>query len=123
MTVARAGQGGCVTSTRKLSLPAHGAMELLVGLGLMALPFALGLGSAALVVGFIAGAAVAGLGLAGGDSLPLRTHMALDQGAVTALIAAALALALHGQRSGALLLGLAAIAECALVAATRWTRR
>jgi hypothetical protein len=111
-----------VTSINRLSLPAHGAAELLLGLVLLALPFALGLGAAGLVIGVAAGVAVAGLGLTGGESLSLRAHLALDQILVAGLLAATVALALAGERSAALLLGVAALAECALVAGTRWSR-
>jgi hypothetical protein len=107
----------------RLSLPAHGAVELLFGLALLALPFALGLSAAALVIGVAAGVAVAGLGLAGGESLSLRAHLALDQILVAGLLGATVALAVAGERSAALLLGLAALAECTLVAGTRWSRR
>jgi predicted TIM-barrel enzyme len=112
-----------VTSTHRLSLPAHGAAELLVGLALLALPFALGLNAAALVIGAGAGVVVAGVGLAGGESLSVRAHLALDQAVVAVLAGAALALALAGERPAALLLGVGALAECALVAGTRWSRR
>jgi hypothetical protein len=101
----------------------HGAVELLVGLALLGLPFALGLDAAGLVAGVATGAVVAGLGLAAEDALPLRTHLALDQLVVVALIGGAVALALAGEPPAALLLGLAARVECALVAGTRWSRR
>jgi hypothetical protein len=107
----------------RLSLPAHGAVELLLGLALLGLPFALGLGAAGLVAGVVAGALVAGLGLAGADVLPLQTHRALDRAVVAALLGATLALAIRADATAALLLGAAATAELALLAGTRWTRR
>jgi hypothetical protein len=107
----------------RLSLPAHGAFELLLGLTLLGLPFALGFGPAGLVAGVVAGVLVAGLGLAGADVLPLQTHQALDQAVVAALLGATLALAIHSDATAALLLGAAAVAELVLLAGTRWTRR
>jgi hypothetical protein len=112
-----------MTARQRLSLPAHGAVELLVGLALLGLPFALGLGPAGVVAGVATGIAVAGLGLTGDDALPLRTHLALDQLVVAALAGGAIGLAFAGDGRGSLLLGFAALAELALVAGTRWTRR
>jgi hypothetical protein len=106
---------------QRLSPPAHGAVELIVGLALLAMPFALGLGSAGLVVGVAAGVAVTGIALT--STVSLRTHRALDQVAVAALLGATLALAMHADLAGALLLGAAAFAELVLLGATRWTRR
>jgi hypothetical protein len=107
----------------RLSLPAHGAVELLVGLALLGLPFALHLGPAALVLGVAGGVLVTGLALAGPDTLPLQTHQALDQAVVAALLGATLALAIRADLAGAVLLGTAAAAELALLTATRWSRR
>src|SRR5438128_4013337 len=52
-----------MTAFRLMSLPAHGAMELLVGLGLMASPFVLGFSAGATLVTVVVGALVAGLAL------------------------------------------------------------
>jgi hypothetical protein len=112
-----------MSTTRRLSIPAHGALELLVGLALLGLAFGLGLGAAALVVAVAAGAVVAGLGLSGGEGLPLRTHRAADQIVAAALLGCALGLAVAGDHAGAALLGAAAAAEVTLLGATRWTRR
>jgi hypothetical protein len=107
----------------RLSLPAHGALELLVGLALLGLPFALGLGPAALVIAVAAGALVAGLGLSGTDWLPIGSHQALDQALVAALAGCTVALAVRGDVAGAILLGCGAVVELTLVSATRWSRR
>jgi hypothetical protein len=107
----------------RISLPTHGAFELLLGLALLGLAFALGLGPSGLVAGVVAGVLVAGLGLTGADVLPLQTHQALDQAVVAALLGVTLALAIHTEPAAAILLGAAAVAELALLAGTRWTRR
>jgi hypothetical protein len=111
-----------MSTTRRLSLPAHGALELLVGLLLLGAPFAAGLGAAGLVFGVVAGTLVAGLGLAGADALPLRAHQALDQTVAIVLLGIAVALAFAGEIAGGAVVGAAALAELALVAGTRWTR-
>jgi hypothetical protein len=106
----------------RLSVPTHGALELLVGLALLALPFALGLGGAALVLAVSAGVVLAGLGLSGSDALSLGAHQALDQAAAAMLTGLAVAMAIAGEPAGAVLLGAAALAELLLVSGTRWTR-
>jgi hypothetical protein len=111
-----------MSTTRRLSLPTHGALELLIGLALLAAPFAAGLGAGGLVLGVAAGTIVAGLGLAGIDALPLGAHQALDQAVATILLGLAVAMAFAGEATGAAVLGAAAIAELLLLAGTRWTR-
>jgi hypothetical protein len=111
-----------MSTTRRLSLPTHGALELLIGLALLAGPFAAGLGTGGLVLGVVAGTLVAGVGLAGADSLPLRAHQALDQTLAVVLLGIAIALALAGEPAGAAVIGAAAVAELLLVSGTRWTR-
>jgi hypothetical protein len=106
---------------RRLSLPEHGAVELLVGLALIAAPFALGFGPAGLLASMAAGAVLAGLGLA--EELSISTHMAADAFLAAALLAAAVALAASGERTAGGLLAVAAAGELALSAGTRWTRR
>ena len=105
----------------RLSFPAHGALELLVGLALVGLAFATG--PAGLVAGVTAGALVAGIALSGPQAISLRAHQTLDQLLVAALLGGALAMALGGERAATLLLGGAALAELVLLAGTRWTRR
>jgi hypothetical protein len=110
-----------VVMLRRLSLPEHGAVELLVGLALIAAPFALGFGPVGLLASMAAGAVLAGLGLA--EELSISTHMAADAFLAAALLAAAVALAASGERTAGGLLAVAAAGELALSAGTRWTRR
>jgi hypothetical protein len=56
--------------TRSISLPIHAALELALGVALLAGPFVLGLEPAGLVAAFSLGVLVVGLALAGPDSLP-----------------------------------------------------
>jgi hypothetical protein len=106
---------------RRLSLTEHGALELLVGLALIAAPFALGFGSAGLLVSMSAGAVVVGLGL--GEGMSISAHMAADTAVAFALLALGAALAGAGDSVAGGVLALAAAGELALGACTRWTRR
>jgi hypothetical protein len=106
---------------RRLSLPEHGAVELLVGVMLIAAPFFLGFGPAGLLASMVAGAVLAGLAIS--DTLPIATHMAADTFVTAALIAVALALAANGETPAAGVLAAAGAGELALGLGTRWTRR
>jgi hypothetical protein len=106
---------------RRLSLPEHGALELVVGLALIAAPFALGFGPAGLLVSMTAGAVVAGIGLS--DGLAISAHMAADTAVSLSLLLVAVALASGGEAAAGGVLAVAAACELALGAATRWTRR
>src|SRR6185369_7425853 len=86
---------------RRLSLPEHGAVELVVGLGLIAAPLLLGFGPAGLLASMAAGAILVALGL----------------------MAMSVALAGGGERAAGGLLAAAAASELALSLGTRWTRR
>jgi hypothetical protein len=92
---------------RRLSLPAHGAVEL-------------GLGPAGLVACLTAGTLVTGLGL--GAEMPISTHMAADTAIATAMIAVAV-LVSAADPVAAGILAAAAAGELALGVCTRWTRR
>jgi hypothetical protein len=105
---------------RRLSLPAHGALELLLGVALIAVPFALELGPAGLVACLTAGALVTGLGL--GGEMPLSAHMAADTAVALAMLGAAVAVSSADAVAGGVLAA-AAAGELALGACTRWTRR
>src|SRR6185436_1217739 len=72
---------------RRLSLPAHGALELLLGLALIAAPFLLGLTPAGLLACATAGALLAGLGLSA--DMPVSAHMTADTAVAMAMLAAA----------------------------------
>jgi hypothetical protein len=106
---------------RRLSLPEHGAVELLVGVALIAAPFFLGFGPGGLLASMAAGAVLAGLAVS--DGLAISTHMAADTLVTAALIAVALPLAADGETVAAGVLAAAGASELALVMGTRWTRR
>jgi hypothetical protein len=121
-TVPRATRGDDVrVMLRRLSLPEHGALELIVGLALIAAPFALGFGPAGLLVSMAAGAVVAGIGLS--EGMTISAHMAADLAVSLGLLAVAVALASGGETLAGGVLATAAACELALSVATRWTRR
>lgn len=93
----------------------------------MAAPFVFGLGTAALVTGFVVGAVVIGLGLgsAGGSgergTIPVSAHAAYDGGIAIGLIGAGVLLGIAGDTGALALLAGAGIAQAALTATTRYT--
>jgi hypothetical protein len=109
-----------VVMLRRLSLNEHGALETLVGLALIAAPFALGFGPAGLVASMAAGAVIAGLGLS--EGMPISSHMAADTAVALALLGVALLVSAGDAVAGGVLAA-AAAGELALGAGTRWTRR
>ena len=115
-----------MTALRLIPLSMHSALELFVGLALMALPFVLGLSGAAIAVGIIVGALVAGTALqsldTGGRPLPISAHLAADFGIAIGLAGAAIVL-LTVDAPAAVLFGAAAVAELALTSVTRYTQR
>ncbi|TML25161.1 MAG: hypothetical protein E6G30_10565 [Actinobacteria bacterium] len=115
-----------MTAFRLISLPTHAALELALGVALMAAPFVLGFGSAALVVCALVGALIVGLALSAAPeagSGSVSAHFAYDRGMALGLVAGAVALAVAGQAGGALALAAAAIAQTALNVTTRYTAR
>jgi hypothetical protein len=105
---------------RRLSLPEHGAVELVLGLALIAAPFALGFGPGGLLASMAAGAVIVGLGL--GDP-PISAHISADFLVAVVLLMLAVALAAAGDRGAGALLAAASACELALSVGTRWTRR
>jgi hypothetical protein len=115
-----------MTALRLIPLQIHTAVELLVGLTLMALPFALGLSGAAIAVGIVVGALVAGTALqsldTGGRQLPVSAHLAADFGLGAGLAGAAVVL-LTVDATASILFGAAAVAQLALTSVTRYSQR
>jgi hypothetical protein len=108
--------------TRAIPLPIHSALELIGGIAVLVGPFLIGAGPAGVVAGVCLGALLAGLALAGPESLPLSTHQAFDLALVAALGAGGLGLALAGDPAGGLWLTGAGVLELLLAATTRWAR-
>jgi hypothetical protein len=114
-----------MTAFRLVPLHLHGALELLIGLGLMGAPFALGLSSAAIVAGLAVGSIVVGLALraAAADDLDVSAHYAFDVALVFGLLLGAFVLLLSGDGAGALVFAAAALVALALNMTTRYSAR
>jgi hypothetical protein len=119
--------GDAMTAFRLIPLPLHGAIELLVGLGLMVAPFALGFEAAGMVSGLAVGALVVGLALGPADATSGRfdvsAHFAYDLGLVLGLFGAGLALTLGGDPAAGVTFTVAAAIALALNATTRYSAR
>jgi hypothetical protein len=121
----------CVMTTlRLISLPVHGALEMIVGFFMMVAPFALDLSPAAAMVGVVAGVLVVGLALSstgaetdGRRTIPIATHHAFDYGLVTGLLGAAAILGFTQDRAAALVFAIAAFAQLGLNLTTRYSHR
>ena len=122
LTVIRGAPAHHMGVSRSISLPIHAALELALGLALLAGPFVLGLDPAGLVAAFSLGVLLTGLALAGPDSLPLSTHQALDLALIAALAGGGVGLGLAGDPAAGLLLAAVGSLQLALLTLTRWTR-
>jgi hypothetical protein len=107
-----------------ISLPLHGAVELLVGLVALVAPFALGFTLPGAVVSLLIGVCVVGLALDAAQ-MPARVsaHQAFDYGTAFAAVLVAIPLALVGDAAAALFLGALGLSQLALHTATRYSTR
>jgi hypothetical protein len=119
-----------MTAIRLISLPLHGALEMLVGLFVMAAPVALGLSPAAAVIGVVAGALIVGLALSstGADAegrrpLNISAHHAFDYGVAMGLFGAAAVIGIAGDGIAAAVFAAAAVSQLALNLTTRYSAR
>lgn len=112
-----------MTAIRPLSLPLHGALELLTGLLVLLSPFALGFTSAGIVVAFLVGVCAVGLALDATQPTRVASHRAFDAGLAVASMLVALPLALAGDHAASLLLGCYGLTQLALTSATRYSAR
>jgi hypothetical protein len=115
-----------VTVSRLISFPIHAALDLVVGLAVMAAPFALGLPVPAVMTGLVLGATIFGLGLSAGEpdargTIPVRAHAAYDAGMAIGLLAAGLAFAIAGHGVALAFFAAAALVQLALSAFTRYS--
>jgi hypothetical protein len=115
-----------MTAFRLISLSAHAAVELLIGVALLAAPFVLGFGAAGTLIALVIGALTVGVALGAavadmGPSFDIAAHYAFDVGIAIGLVGAALALAITGDASAAGVFAGAAIAQLALTLTTRYS--
>lgn len=105
-----------------ISLPLHGALELLTGLVAVVAPFALGFGLPGAVVSILVGVCAIGLALdAAQEPQRVSTHHAFDYGVALGAVIAAIPLALTGDARAALFLGALGLVELGLNGATRYS--
>ena len=107
---------------RRISLPIHALVELVAGLALVVGAFALAAGTAGTVLLFIAGVALAWIGLGAADALPLAVHRSLDGILVVGLALGAVLAAFTGGGVAAGVLLAMAVLQLVLVGATHWVR-
>ena len=119
-----------MTALRLISLPVHGALEMLVGFFMMSAPFVLDLSAAAAMVGVIAGVLVIGLALSSTGveaesrrTIPIATHHAFDYGLVTGLLGVAAILGFTDDRAAAVVFAAAALAQLLLNLTTKYSHR
>lgn len=108
---------------RPISLPAHGAIELLAGVLALVAPFALGFTPAGTVVSVLVGVIAIGLALDATEPQRVSAHQSFDYGLAFGAIVVALPLALTGSGTAALFLAGLGLAQLALNAGTRYSAR
>jgi hypothetical protein len=114
-----------MTAFRLISLPAHGALEMVAGLFTMVAPFLFGFTPAGTVAAVVIGALIVGLSLAAATtdqgSLPISAHFAFDRGIVIGLVGAGAVISLAGDAGAALFFALTGAALLALSLTTRYS--
>jgi hypothetical protein len=107
-----------------ISLPAHGAFELPIGVLALVAPLVLGFGLAGAALSLVIGVCIVGLALdAAQQPARVSAHQAFDYGIAFAAVFVAVPLALAGDAAAALFLGAVGFALLALYAATRYSAR
>ena len=112
-------------STKAISLPVHGALEMLAAPAIMVAPFLLGFGPAATVITVGLGALLLGLALqveTSERSISLSAHAGFDYvlAAVAAIAGLAVGLIADEQSAGIFLVGIG-VAMVVLTASTRFS--
>lgn len=112
-----------MTAIRPISLPHHGAVELLLGLLALVAPFALGFTTAGAVVSVLVGVCAVGLALDATQTRRVTTHHTFDFGIALAAVVVSLSLAIVGDAAASLALAALGLAQLGLTAATRYSAR
>lgn len=113
-----------MSRSRGISLPIHGALEMLAAPAVMAAPFLLDLGPAATMVSIVLGASLLGLALqVEAPSIPLSAHVTFDYGLAAVAVAAGLAIGIAtGEWLSTVFLVGIGVAQVLLTASTRFSR-
>jgi hypothetical protein len=113
-----------MTAARLISLPVHGALELLIGVLALVAPFALRFALPGAVVSVLVGVCAIGLALdAAHESDRISVHHALDYGIALGALLVAIPFALAHDAAAALFLGALGLTQLALNAVTRYSAR
>jgi hypothetical protein len=117
-----------MTVLRLIPLALRSGLLMLAGAALIAAPFALGLGPAALVTAVGIGGVMVALALAGTDTsgrgtLPVSAHAVYDRGIAVGLLLTALVFAVASEADAALLFGIAGVAALIVTSITRYSAR
>ena len=119
-----------MTALRLISLPLHGAFEMLVGFLVMGAPVALHMSAAAGVVGIAVGTMMVGLALSstgsaadGRGSMTISAHHSFDYGLAIGLLGSAAVLGFAGDRVAAVFFGATALAQLSLNLVTKYSHR
>ena len=117
-----------MTILRLISPALRSALILAAGLGLITIPFVLGLESAAVATGVAVGVVMVALALAGTEAsgrgtLPVSAQAVYDRGMAIGLMAVAALFALSGEPSAALVFATAGIATLIVTAITSYSAK
>lgn len=117
-----------MSNSRHLTLATRSALLMTAGLGLIAMPFVLAMGTAALVSGVLIGAVMVALALAGTDAggrgtLSATAQAEYDRGIAVGLVLAAAAFGIAGEAQAAVLFGIAGLATVLVTTVTRYSAR
>src|SRR4051812_48155655 len=107
----------------RISMDMHRPADAVIGFLLIALPFVLDLGAAAMVVSVLLGAILIALAYGGGregDSIPASAHLAIDRLVAGGIGFAALLALVGAHVAGTVILALLALSMVALTLTTRY---
>ncbi len=112
---------------RLISFPVHGALELALGVAVAASPLAFEFGPAGILAAVLIGTTLIGLALGAAAQGPDRrgisitAHATYDRAFAVALVVAAVLMAIAGESAAVACFAVAALAQSALVATTRYS--
>ena len=117
-----------MTVLRLIPLALRSGLLMLAGAGLIAAPFALALGPAALVTAVAIGGLMVALALAGTDTsgrgtLPVSAHAVYDRGIALGLLLTAILFGAANETEAAVVFGIAGAAALIVTTITRYSAR
>lgn len=111
---------------RAISLPTHGALELVAGLAVAIVPIVLGVGAAGAIFAVFLGVVMIGMALGaaapgGTAAVPVTAHAVYDRLLAGALLATGVGAGIAGNLEALAFFAAAAVLYGALIAVTRYT--